>query len=720
MTRQFELVERLKAYDPTADEGLLNRAYVFSMKVHGSQLRASGDPYFSHPIEVAGILTDMRMDCYSIVTALLHDTVEDTAATLEEIQSLFGPEIARLVDGVTKLTRLELQSEATKQAENFRKLVVAMSSDIRVLLIKLADRLHNMRTLHFIDDNTKRRRIARETMEIYVPLAERMGMQKLNDELEDLAFAELNPEMHESIKSRLRFLYQSSENTIETIINDLKRVAEEVGLECSVSGRLKSAYSIWCKMQNKNVTFEQLADIMAFRLVVNSVSECYQALGVIHSHYHVIPGRFKDYISTPKVNNYQSLHTGLIGPLNHRIEMQIRTKEMHQIAELGVAAHWQYKKGNLSPDGKQYTWLRGLLEILEQASGPEEFLEHTKLEMFQDQVFCFTPKGELISLPKGATPIDFAYAIHSDVGDRTVGAKINGRQMPLRTHLQNGDQVEIITVKNQCPSPTWERFVVTGKARARIRKFIRNQQRDQFSELGKSLLHKACIKEGLVYSEKVLAAVAQHFQYNLIDDLFAAVGEGIHTAKEVITIAFPERNKKESVSEKSVIEETNVEKSLIKPNKNNDPRKTAVSIKGLIPGMALHYAGCCHPLPGDNIIGVVTTGKGVTIHTSDCEGVTSTIDPERMLDLSWHDEMDEEIRHVGRLKLNFINKTGSLASLTTIISKHQSNIVNLKIINRTAEFWDLFIDVEVKDVEHLQNIKAALRSLPIITFVERI
>ncbi len=717
---QFELTERLKAYDSGADEELLNRAYIFSMKVHGSQLRASGDPYFSHPIEVASILVDMRMDCASIVTALLHDTVEDTSATLEEIQSLFGSEIASLVDGVTKLTRLELQSEETKQAENFRKLVVAMSSDIRVLLVKLADRVHNMRTLSFIEDTTKRRRIARETMEIYVPLAERMGMHKINDELEDLAFAELNAEMHESIKSRLKFLYTSSENTIETIMNDLKRVAEEAGLECSVSGRLKTAYSIWCKMQKKNITFEQLADIMAFRLVVNSVSECYQALGVIHSHYHVVPGRFKDYISTPKVNHYQSLHTGLIGPLNHRIEMQIRTKEMHQIAELGVAAHWQYKKGSLSPDGKQYAWLRGLLEILEQASGPEEFLEHTKLEMFQDQVFCFTPKGELIPLPKGATPIDFAYAIHSDVGDRTVGAKINGRQMPLRSHLQNGDQVEIITVKNQCPSPTWERFVVTGKARARIRKFVRSRQRDQFSELGKSLLHKTCIKEGVSYSEKALMTAAQHFQYNLIDDLFAAVGEGIHTAKEIVVVSFPDRHKKETTPEKLSPDEIAERKAIAKPNKINGSGKTTVCIKGLIPGMALHYAGCCHPLPGDSIIGVVTTGKGVTIHTSDCEGVTSAIDPERVLDLSWDEEIDQESRHVGRLKLTFINKAGSLASMTTAISKHQANIVNLKITNRTAEFWDLFVDVEVKDVEHLQNIKAALRNLPIITFVERI
>ena len=719
MIRQFELVERLKAYDPTADEDLLNKAYVFSMKAHGSQLRESGDPYFSHPIEVAGILVDMKLDCYSIVTALLHDTVEDTVATLEEIQDLFGNEIAHLVNGVTKLSQLELQSEETKQAENFRKLVVAMSSDIRVLLVKLADRLHNMRTLHYVIAPAKRRRIARETMEIYVPLAERMGMQSMKDELEDLAFSVLNPEMYESIKSRLRFLHESSENTIDTILNDLRRVIEKGGLECNVSGRLKTPYSIWGKMQKKNITFEQLSDIMAFRLVVETLAECYQALGIMHSHYHLVPGRFKDYISTPKANNYQSLHTGLIGPLNHRIEIQIRTKEMHQTSELGVAAHWQYKKNAPAHEGKQYAWLRSLLEILEQASGPEEFLEHTKLEMFQDQVFCFTPKGELIPLPRGATPIDFAYAIHSDIGDRTVGAKINGRQMPLRTQLQNGDQVEIITVKNQCPSPTWERFVVTGKARARIRRFIRSQQREQFSELGKSLLQKACIKEGLAYSEKTFSNAVKHFQYTLIDDLFAAIGEGIHSAKEVVAVACPEKQSTENLQEKKNKKVTENPENFVS-TKAASTAKTAVCIKGLIPGMAVHYAGCCHPLPGDKIIGVITTGRGVTIHAHDCEGVSTAIDPERVLDLSWQEEIDDVSRHVGRLKVIFLNKAGSLASMTTTISKLQGNIVNLKITNRTSEFWDLFVDVEVKNVSHINNIQAALRNIPIINYVARI
>ena len=452
MMRQFELVELVKSYDPNADEDALNRAYVYSMKAHGAQMRASGDPYFSHPVEVAGILAQMKLDSASIVTGLLHDTVEDTVATLDDIERVFGPEIARLVDGVTKLSRIELQSDQTKQAENFRKLVLAMSEDIRVLLVKLADRLHNMQTLHFIKSDDKRRRIARETMEIYAPLAERLGMQRMKDQLEDLAFAELYPDARASILARLDFLRDKGGAMVPRIEAELQRKLAEGGLAGTVvSGREKSPYSIWRKMQRKNVAFEQLSDIMAFRVLVDGIGDCYHALGIIHSAYHVVPGRFKDYISTPKPNNYRSLHTGVIGPEQQRIEMQIRTREMHEVAELGVAAHWTYKQGAGKTEGPQYRWLRELLDILEHASGPEEFLEHTKLEMFQDQVFCFTPKGDLIALPRGATPVDFAYAVHSEIGDTCVGAKINGRLVPLRTQLGNGDQVEIVTSKAQTP-----------------------------------------------------------------------------------------------------------------------------------------------------------------------------------------------------------------------------------------------------------------------------
>ena len=486
MMRQFELVERVKSYDPGADEDALNRAYVFAMKMHGSQVRESGDPYFSHPLEVAGILTELKLDHSSIITALLHDLVEDTDTSLHDVETMFGSDIARLVDGVTKLTRLELQSEQTQHAENFRKLLLAMSEDIRVLLVKLADRVHNMRTLKYVKSPDKRRRIARETMDIYAPLAERIGMQRFKDELQDLAFAELNPDGRASILARLDFLQSHGQDLSQTIVDQLKRVLAKDGITAWVSGRLKSPFSIWNKMQHKNVTFEQLSDIMAFRVVVGSVAECYQALGSLHSHYSVVPGRFKDYISTPKPNGYRSLHTSIIGPAQHRIEVQIRTRDMHDVAEFGVAAHWRYKQGELKVDGRQYRWLRELLDILDHASNPEEFLEHTKLEMFQDQVFCFTPKGDLIALPRGATPVDFAYAVHSEVGDTCVGAKVNGRIMPLRSELNNGDQVEILTSKAQTPSPDWEKFAVTGKAKARIRRFIHMKEREQYVELGRS------------------------------------------------------------------------------------------------------------------------------------------------------------------------------------------------------------------------------------------
>ncbi|RMD61506.1 MAG: bifunctional (p)ppGpp synthetase/guanosine-3',5'-bis(diphosphate) 3'-pyrophosphohydrolase [Alphaproteobacteria bacterium] len=711
MMRQFELVERVKRYDPGADEEALNRAYVYAMKMHGSQVRESGDPYFSHPIEVAGILTELKLDHNSIITALLHDLVEDTEASLEDIERLFGRDIARLVDGVTKLSRLELQSEQTKAAENFRKLVLAMSEDIRVLLVKLADRLHNMRTLNYVRDPEKRRRIARETMEIYAPLAERLGMQRFKDELQDLAFAELNPDGRQSILNRLEFLRRHGETLPNTIIDQLKRALDEEGIEAEVSGRLKTPYSIWKKMQHKNVAFEQLSDIMAFRIVVTTIGECYQALGVLHSHYSVVPGRFKDYISTPKPNGYRSLHTCIIGPERQRIEVQIRTREMHDVAEFGVAAHWKYKQGAMQIDGRQYRWLRELLDILEHASNPEEFLEHTKLEMFQDQVFCFTPKGDLIALPRGATPVDFAYAVHSEVGDTCVGAKVNGRIVPLRSPLQNGDQVEILTSKNQTPSPDWEKFVVTGKAKARIRRFIHMKEREQYCELGRQLLHKVFREEGYEFTEKALNEVLRRFKADSLDDLYAAVGKGTHTAREVLVAVFPGARTPARLRRKWPFARSRTRPAATK--------STGLPIKGLIPGMAVHFAHCCHPLPGERIVGIVTTGKGVTVHTIDCETLEAFQDtPERWIDLTWDEEMNGAM-HIGRLKVVIANEPGSLGSLSTIIGKNQGNISNLKIVNRSVDFFEMLVDVEVQDARHLSDIIAALRAMPVITSVER-
>ncbi|HYD65334.1 bifunctional (p)ppGpp synthetase/guanosine-3',5'-bis(diphosphate) 3'-pyrophosphohydrolase [Azospirillum sp.] len=718
MIRQYELVERVRAYDPSADEDLLNRAYVFSMKAHGSQTRASGDPYFSHPLEVAGILTQMKLDSATIVTALLHDTVEDTVATQEDIERLFGKEIGRLVDGVTKLSRLEMQSEQAKQAENFRKLVLAMSEDIRVLLVKLADRLHNMRTLHHIKNPDKRKRIGRETLEIYAPLAERIGMHQVKDELEDLAFAELNPDARDSILAQLSRLRSEGEDRVERIIKELTDVLHEEGLEnVQITGREKTPYSIWRKLQSKNVSFEALSDIMAFRCIVGNVGECYQALGIIHSRYPVVPGRFKDYISTPKPNGYRSLHTGVIGPQRNRIEVQIRTKDMHEVCELGVAAHWAYKQGQPREGAREYRWLRELLDILEHATKPEEFLEHTKLELFQDQVFCFTPKGDLIALPRGATPVDFAYAVHSEVGDHCVGAKINGRMLPLRTQLQNGDQVDIITSKAQTPVPGWERFVVTGKARARIRKFLRTQQRAQYIELGRAILQRQFRQEGYDYGEKALEGVLKIFQQPSVDDLLASVGSGLHSGREVFHAVFPGHKPHAQTQPKD-----GDDKALgliAKPKPKAKGKEAPLPIRGLIPGMAVHYARCCHPLPGDRIVGIVTTGKGVTIHTIDCETLESFNDsPERWIDVAW-DVGDSPEEHVGRINLVVANEPGSLGTLSTVIGKNGGNITNLKITSRNTDFFELLIDIDVKDAKHLTNIMAALRATPVINSVDR-
>ncbi len=539
VVRQYELVEKVKRYDPHTDEALVNKAYVFCMKVHGQQLRASGDPYFYHPLEVANILADMRLDHSSIITALLHDTIEDTLTTMQEIENLFGSEIAKLVDGVTKLSKLELQSASTPQAENFRKLFLAMSNDIRVLLVKLADRVHNMRTLSFIKDEEKRKRIAIETLEIYAPLASCIGITKFKDELQNYAFEHLHPDDHAIVLGKLANMPQSQQ-MIENINAAMTQVLETGGIKGQIFGREKTPYSIWKKMQQRNITFEQLSDLMAFRVVVDTLQECYQALGLIHSTYIMVPGRFKDYISTPKANGYQSLHTTLIGPYNQKIEAQIRTKKMHEVCELGVAAHWHYKQSNKDDepvnmhDGTQYSWVRNLLEILEQADTPDEFLEHTKLEMFNDQVFCFTPKGDVIALPKSACVLDFAYAIHGEVGNHTVGAKINGKQVPFRTELYNGDQVEIVTSKQQRPSPNWERYVVTGKAKAQIRKFIRTERHGQLLELGRTLLHKALYEENCAYDEKVLTQKVKGVDYPGVEEILIAIGEGMLSVRDVV------------------------------------------------------------------------------------------------------------------------------------------------------------------------------------------
>ncbi len=716
-----DLITQIKAYNPDVDAKQIDNAVEFARIMHEGQTRASGEPYYTHPVEVAGVLAGLKMDTATIVTAILHDTLEDTKATYEDLEKKFSSEVASLVNGVSKLTKIESQTVEGKQAENFRKLLLAMSEDIRVLLVKLADRLHNMRTLHHIQKPEKRFRIARETLDIYVPLAERIGVHQIKEELEDLAFHYMNPEARDSIVNRLSFLRQEGSDIVTEIIDELESIAKDSGIEAQVTGREKTRYSIWKKMQRKNISFEQLSDIMAFRIVVETVGECYHALGIIHSHYPVVPGRFKDFISTPKPNGYRSLHTTVIGPKNHRIEIQIRTEEMHAEADLGVAAHWAYKQSDVKgalADAKKYRWLRELLDILEQDQRPEDFWENTKLELFQEHVFAFTPKGDLFELPSGSTPIDFAYAIHSDVGNRCIGAKINGRIAPLNTKLQNGDQVEIVTAKTQNPSPTWERFVVTGKARSHIRRFIRQQQYTEYVTLGRAMLQKIFKVEGYEFTDKAVAAVVnQYKECSNIDDIFAGIGSGNIVARDVFRSIFPS-HKSDATPQVS-----NEENLASLKSQHSQPRSGKIQpmpIKGLIPGMAVHFARCCHPLPGDRIVGIVTTGKGVTIHTIDCETLEQFADtPERWIDVSWGEGADNIENRVGRLMVTISNQPGALGTVSTVIGKSGGNITNLKITSRSVDFWDMYLDVAVNDTKHLNNIVAALRATPQIVSVER-
>ena len=722
------LLDRVRAYDPKADLGRIEAAYAVAADAHRNQRRENGDPYITHPLAVAEILAGYRLDTSSIVTALLHDTVEDTGLGLPEIERRFGGQVAALVDGVTKLSRLELQSDRSKQAENFRKLVLAMSRDIRVLLVKLADRLHNMRTLHYVLEPERRTRTARETMEIYAQLADRIGMDAIKTELQSLSFQFLEPEAYATIQARLNFLRGQGAGVIEEVRRDLRRVCTDAGIaNVDVRGREKSPYSIWEKMRRRNVEYEQLSDIMAFRVLVPTRESCYMALGAVHASFPVIAGRFKDYISTPKANGYQSIHTGVTlreedrandtsakERRNQKIEVQIRTFEMHDVAENGVAAHWTYKNAAPAADSQTFRWVRDLLEILDDSQGSDDFLENTKLELYQDQVFCFTPKGQLIQLPRGATPIDFAYAVHSEVGDRCTGVKINGRIAPLRTELQNGDQVEIATARNGTPNPAWERFAVTGKARARIRRYVASLQRGAHMDAGRAALTRSFREEGLDWSEKDLEVALKAFKCPTTADLVVAVGAGTIGAKDVVYACYPELRRSRPPR---MVPHVGARAPSRTPSAGS-----FMPVTGLVPGMTMHYAGCCHPLPGDSIVGIVTTGKGVTIHTRDCQALESfAATPERFIDVDWERAVPPGSRpsFVGRLTAVAANGPNAPATLINAVSKHEGTVNSFKVTNRQQDFFEVLMDVEVRDLHHLSNVIAGLRATGGVSQVER-
>lgn len=696
MLRQYELVERVRSYDPDADEGLINRAYVFSMKAHGSQTRASGDPYFSHPIEVAGILTDLKLDDETIVTGILHDTIEDTVATPEEVEKLFGASVARLVDGVTKLSKIEAQSENERAAENLRKFLLALSGDIRVLLVKLADRLHNMRTLHHIGNEEKRRRIARETMDIYAPLAERIGMYEIMNEMQTLAFRQLEPDAYASITRRLAQLHAEGGDLVSRIGLGLQLHLADNGLAAEVTGREKHPFSIWRKMAERHISFEQLSDVMAFRVIVDDVADCYRALGQIHRRWPMVPGRFKDFISTPKRNGYRSLHTSVIHDSKMRIEVQIRTREMHLQAEKGLAAHWAYKEGKPAAD-IHVPWIDDLVEILDHAASPEELLEHTRMAMYQDRIFAFTPKGELIQLPKGATPVDFAYAVHTRLGDKTVGAKVNGRVVPLRTLLDNGDQVEILTSDAQTPQPSWLRFVATGKARSAVRRFVRHKERDETVELGHKIYDEIVARLPVPLPKEALPRALKKLKIDDQDALMIAIA-------------------RKRVGDEALME------ALMPGSTGGDvaPRpaaqRRAISIRGLTPGVAYNLAPCCHPIPGDRIVGLRREDEEIEVHAIGCDILASGIDAD-WLDLAWSDDSDGA---TARLCIILRDVTGALGTMATTLGNKGANIINLQQVHRDGSFHTFHVDVEVHDLAHLHAIMAALRAADPVSSVERV
>jgi len=710
--RQFELLEKVKSYDPDVEEKALNKAYVFAMKAHGSQLRASGDPYFSHPLEVAGILAEMKFDASTIITALLHDVVEDTSYRLVDIKKNFGNEISLLVDGVTKLSKLEGKTDKFNQAENFRKLLLATSVDIRVLLVKLADRLHNMRTIDFLRDEDKKKRIANETMEIYAPIAERMGMQEIRSELDELCFKVIDPDARQSIINRLNMLRQQDENILNKTISQLFELLKENKINSKVFGREKKPFSIWRKMQIKSVNLSQLSDILAFKIIVEDFQMCYASLGILHKKYSYVPGRFKDYISTPKPNGYQSLHTTLIGPLNRKIEIQIKTQEMDEQADFGVAAHWTYKDRVKVKEGKQYRWIRQILEILDQSSDSEEFLEHTKMQMYNDQVFVFTPKGDLISLPKGAMPLDFAFSLHTEIGSRCIGVKINNSVKPLNTLLKNGDQVEVICAKKNNISPNWLELTITGKAKACINRFIHISEDKEFIKLGKNILESYFKNEKTNFSEEFLLQIIKNFNLQSIEELYKKIGLGKLNCSDVLIALLPE---------KKIINQDKKIVVLNKMRQKKDTKNSAIVINGFTSGMSIHYSKCCHPIPGDELIGYIASGKGLMIHTMDCEKINSIkLNKEKFVKLSWGYDLNKKQNFTSKIKVVIKNEVGSLGELTSLLGKNKSNIRNLKITERTTMFFKLLIEIDVLNLKHLKALIVSLRASNLIENVERI
>jgi GTP pyrophosphokinase/guanosine-3',5'-bis(diphosphate) 3'-pyrophosphohydrolase len=684
-----DLIALVRNYNPKTNEKLLREAYDYGLAMHEGQFRHSGEPYFTHPIAVAAILTEQRLDDATIITALLHDTIEDTKASYSEVAERFGTDVADLVDGVTKLTNLQLSSSETKQAENFRKLFMAMSKDLRVILVKLADRLHNMRTIKAMRPE-KQAQKARETMDIFAPLAGRMGMQWMREELEDLAFKVLNPDARASIMRRFVMLQKETGDVIHRITGDMRSEFENAGLEARVFGRAKKPYSIWRKMSEKDVGFSRLSDIYGFRVITDSEDDCYRALGQIHQRWRAVPGRFKDYISQPKSNGYRSIHTTVSGRDGKRVEVQIRTRQMHDVAETGVAAHWSYRDGvrSMNPFAVDPAkWLAGLTEQFDAEEDHDAFLEAVKLEMYSDKVFCFTPKGEVVKLPKGATPLDFAYAIHTRIGNACVGAKVDGMRVPLWTRVKNGQSITIITAEGQIPQATWLDIAITGKAKTAIRRALREIDKERYGKLGRELVRSVFEHADKKATDKVLETAARNLRVEDVETLLARLGSAEITASDVLHSVYPE------------LKETEVD--------NIEPRRAVV---GLSPDQSFDIAKCCQPLPGERIVGIGSRGKGVMVHAIDCESLQAyEHQMNRWLDLHWHAGKHPAIHH-STLELTIGNDAGVLGRICTLIGQCKANISDLEFIDRKPDFFRIRVDIELRDAEHLHTVMSAVEA----------
>lgn len=688
MIEADDLIALVGNYNPHSDENLIRAAYSYGRNMHKGQFRRSGEEYFSHPVSVAAILTEQQLDDATIITALLHDTIEDTKSTYGEISEKFGEEIAELVDGVTKLTNLQLSSTETKQAENFRKLLMAMSKDLRVILVKLADRLHNMRTIKSLDPE-KQVQKARETMDIFAPLAGRMGMHWMREELEDLAFRVLNPEARNSIIRRFITLQRETGDVIHKITNDIRHELEKGKIVADVFGRAKKPHSIWRKMEEKSQGFSRLSDIYGFRIITQHEADCYRVLGAIHQRWRAVPGRFKDYISQPKSNGYRSIHTTVSGRDGKRVEVQIRTRQMHEVAESGVAAHWAYRDGERASNPfavDPVKWIASLTERFENAQDHDEFLEHVKLEMYSDQVFCFSPKGDVVQLPRGATPLDYAYAIHTSIGDSCVGAKVDGIRVPLWTRLKNGQSVEIITAEGQRPQSSWIDIVVTGRAKAAIRRSLREEDRERFIKLGRELARVAFEHIGKKATDKALKTAARQLSLPDSEQLLARLGSAELSARQVVQALYPE------LAEGG--EEVDVNRAVV----------------GLDPDQTFRRAGCCQPVPGERIVGISYRGQGVVIHTIDCEVLADfESQPSRWVDLQWHSGKHPAVSTIS-LEMTIQNDAGVLGRICTLIGEQKANISNLHFLDRKPDFFRLIVDVELRDIEHFHAILLVLEA----------